>query len=169
MWTDTVTNPLQSMFENTFSAGPLHVSFLSVAANSYISKGNRNFSSALKLLPNKKRNNKHLFHGNVTRIELENLAAVEKHFIPPSILPFHSVRVETHVTCCCCYYGKQWFSLQHREQYWVLEVLLGVSLLPLAFGRHFESFVCSIFPVVGKQVLEAVMAYSHLAGPLDLL
>lgn len=96
--------------------------FLSVAANSYIPEGNRNFSAALKLLPwcnqSNKTNNNHLFHGNVTRIKLENLSVVEKHFIPPSILPFHTtVWVETHVTCCCSCYGKQLFSWQHTEQY----------------------------------------------------
>lgn len=95
--------------------------FLSVAANSYIPKRNRNFSAALKLLPwcnQSKKTNNHLFHGNVTRIKLENLAVVEKHFIPPSVLPFHTtVWVETHVTCCCSCYGKQLFSLQHREKH----------------------------------------------------
>lgn len=77
--------------------------FLSVAANSYIPKGNRNFSAALKLLPwcnqSKKTNNNHLFHGNVTRIKLENLAVVEKHFIPPSILPFHTTVCLSGDTC----------------------------------------------------------------------
>lgn len=110
--------------------------FLSVAENAYLPKGNRNFSAALKLLPwcnqSKNINNNHLFHGNITRIKLENLAVVEKHFIPSSILPLHTTDwVETHVTCCCSCYGKQLFSLQHREQYKVAEVLLRVSLLLL--------------------------------------
>lgn len=93
LWTDKVTNPLQSMFENTFSAGPLNVSFLfSLRLQIPPSQKGTEFSHLpLSSSQTNKPNNKHLFHGNVTRIELENLAAVEKHFIPPSILPFHSV------------------------------------------------------------------------------
>lgn len=77
LWTDTAANPPQRMSENTFLSWTFmcFFPFLSVAANSYIPKGNRNFSAALKLLPwcnqSKKPNNNHLFHGNVTRIKLE--------------------------------------------------------------------------------------------------
>lgn len=147
--------------------------FLSVDANSYIPEGNRNFSTALKLLPwcnqSNKTNNNHLFHGNIARIKLENLAVVEKHFIPPSILPFH--------TTVCLSGDTRNMLLQLLWKTIVFMTTYGTVLsswgtirgFSVTFGfwqTYFKSFVCSILPAVGKQALEAVMASSHLAGPL---
>ena len=95
----------------------------------------------------------HLFYGNVTR---PKLAVAEKHFIPfCSAISHHWA--ETHVTCCCSCYGKQLFPLQRREHSYSHEVLWGaVCHLPLLADtlQEFRSFVCLIFPLVGKQTQE---------------
>lgn len=97
--------------------------FLSVAANSYIPKGNRNFSAALKLLPwcnqSKKPTTTTCFMEMLQELSWKIWLLLRNTLSPLPFCHFTplSVWVETHVTCCCSCYGKQLFSLQHREKY----------------------------------------------------